>query len=129
MTGPVTAVTTHFCLNLIQPILSVARLPEDDKDADNSPDLVCTIMLTIIYVIIYSISMVVCEVNTDISDNSFLLIMVKYVFGTCHHSLVPLIIIATREDIRDLIKVLFNPTICAKELNLSRHFPIRPIIL
>ena len=105
MTGPVTAVTTHFCLNLIQPILSVARLPEDDKDADNSPDLVCTIMLTIIYVIIYSISMVVCEVNTDINENSFLLIMIKYVFGTFHHSLVPLIIIATREDIRDLIKV------------------------
>ena len=106
MTGPVAAVATHFTLNMVQPIMSVPV--QEVEDRVETPGLVCSIMLTIIYTSIYTVSMVVCETNEMILSNPYLLIMIKYVFGTCHHSLVPLIIIITRPDIRDLIKVTIN---------------------
>ena len=69
-----------------------------------------TMFLFFVYIIIYSISMVVAETVPSIYNTPFIFIMVKYVFGTIHHSLVPLIIIITRKDLRDLIKVYFITT-------------------
>ena len=57
---------------------------------------------------LFSVSMVGAELYPPVYTNLFSFIMVKYVFGTSHHSLVPLAIILTRSDLRDLIKVVFK---------------------
>ena len=52
--------------------------------------------------------MVGAELYPPVYSNTFTFIMVKYVFGTSHHLLVPLAIILTRPDIRELIKIVFK---------------------
>lgn len=75
------------------------------EDTDG-PDRVITLILVLIYVPIYTMAMLVTELTPAIYTSPFLLVMLKYVLGTAHHSLVPLVIIATRRDLRDLIKVI-----------------------
>ena len=52
--------------------------------------------------------MVGAELYPPLYTDIFSFIMVKYVFGTSHHCLVPLAIILTRPDLRELIKVVFK---------------------
>lgn len=52
--------------------------------------------------------MVGAELYPPVYTNIFSFIMVKYVFGTSHHCLVPLAILLTRPDLRELIKVVFK---------------------
>ena len=61
-----------------------------------------------IVTLFFSVSMVGAELYPPVYTDLFSFIMVKYVFGTSHHSLVPLAIILTRSDLRDLIKVVFK---------------------
>ena len=76
------------------------------QDEEDKPDLVCTVMLLLIYISTYTVAMLVTELTPAIFTSPFLFVMIKYVLGTGHHSLVPLVIIATRPDLRDLIKVI-----------------------
>ena len=68
-------------------------------------------MLGLIYLPTYIMAMLVTELTTAITTHPFLFVMLKYVLGTGHHSLVPLAIIAIRRDLRDLIKVSDNTVI------------------
>ena len=88
-------------------MLSISPLEEEEDDNLDKPKLICTIFMFIIYLTLYTISMVVCELYPDIYNNPFLFIMIKYVFGTTHHSIIPLVIMITRPELRDLIKVGF----------------------
>ena len=63
-------------------------------------------MMLVIYITTFTLSMVVAELVPSIYTQPFLLVMVKYVLGTLHHSLVPVVIIFTRPDLRDLIMVV-----------------------
>ena len=75
------------------------------EDTDR-PDRLITLMLGLIYIPTYTMAMLVTELTPAIYSSPFLLVMLKYVLGTGHHSLVPLVIIAIRRDLRDLIKVM-----------------------
>ena len=83
-------------------------IPDDDQkeeDEEEKREVTTTICLFIINLVIYIMAMVVAETVPVIFNNPFIFIMVKYVCGTLHHSLIPLVIIITRRDLRDLIKV------------------------
>ena len=97
-------------------------MEEEELDNCYKPNLVCTILMFISYLILYSISMIVCELYPDIYNNPFLFIMIKYVFGTTHHSIVPLVIMVTRPELRDLIKVPFTIIITNLSIYLDRLF-------
>ena len=88
-------------------MLSISPMEEEELDNCYKPNLVCTILMFISYLVLYTISMIVCELYPDIYNNPFLFIMIKYVFGTTHHSITPLVIMVTRPELRDLIKVGF----------------------
>ena len=75
---------------------------------EDSQSIPCLLLLLIIYLITYSVSMVGAEIYPPVYSDTFSFIMIKYVFGTSHHSLVPLAIILTRPDLRDLIKVVYK---------------------
>ena len=79
----------------------------ETQEEDNQ-SIPCLLLLLIIYLITYSVSMVGAELYPPLYTNIFSFIMVKYVFGTSHHGLVPLAIILTRPDLRELIKVVFK---------------------
>ena len=93
----------------------------ETQEEDNQ-SIPCLLLLLIIYLITYrldldishtvtllfSVSMVGAELYPPVYSNTFTFIMVKYVFGTSHHLLVPLAIILTRPDLRELIKVVFK---------------------
>ena len=66
----------------------------------------CLCLMLVIYITTFTLSMVVVELVPSIYTQPFLLVMVKYVLGTLHHSLVPVVIILTRPDLRDLIMVI-----------------------
>ena len=66
----------------------------------------CLCLMLVIYITTFTLSMVVAELVPAIYTQPFLLVMVKYVLGTSHHSLVPVVIILTRPDLRDLIMVI-----------------------
>ena len=64
--------------------------------------------------------MVGVELYPPVYTDTFSFIMIKYVFGTSHHSLVPIAIILTRPDLRELIKVVFRK---GKIERFSQDFP------
>ena len=53
-------------------------------------------MISFILTLPTSISMVGVELYPPVYSNTFCFIMIKYVFGTSHHCLVPLAILITR---------------------------------
>ena len=57
-------------------------------------------MLVVVVLSTYPLSMVAVEMVPSIYNNSFLLVMLKYVVGTTHHLIVPLGILAVRTDLR-----------------------------
>ena len=64
------------------------------------PTLPLLLSLLLVLLLTYPLSMVLVELLPALYTNSFLLIMLKYVLGTCHHLLVPLAILTVRTDLR-----------------------------
>ena len=93
---------TSFSLLLI--LLAPISMLSMQEDTDRA-DMLVTLMLGLIYLPTYIMAMLVTELTPAITTHPFLFVMLKYVLGTGHHSLVPLAIIAIRRDLRDLIKV------------------------
>ena len=104
--GPLAAAATHSLLNILQPRLTVPPLDPETTEDGEGPGLVCLCLMLVIYITTFTLSMVVAELVPSIYTQPFLLVMVKYVLGTLHHSLVPVVIIFTRPDLRDLIMVI-----------------------
>ena len=64
------------------------------------PSFSLLVMLVVVVLSTYPLSMVAVEMVPSIYNNSFLLVMLKYVVGTTHHLIVPLGILAVRTDLR-----------------------------
>ena len=68
--------------------------------AGEIPSFSLLVMLVVVVLSTYPLSMVAVEMVPSIYNNSFLLVMLKYVVGTTHHLIVPLGILAVRTDLR-----------------------------
>ena len=104
--GPVAVIIANFILNFLEKVLVIG--PAAVQKEEDLPSLVSILVLTIICLITYSVSMIITEVYDQIYENHFNFIMLKYVFGTSHHLLVPLSLLLTRSDLWDLCKIVYR---------------------
>ena len=104
--GPVAVIIAHFLLNFLEMILVIGPAPAPKKE--EVPSVTCIVVLTTVCLVTYSVSMIVVEVYAPIYDNHFNFIMLKYVFGTAHHFLIPLCLLMVRSDLWELVKIVFR---------------------
>ena len=96
--GPVMVIILHIIISIINVIRKNAPLTADLK-SEELQNILCLMLLTIIFLITYITSMIICEVFFPATDNLLIFVMIKYIAGTSHQLLAPLSILLSRKDI------------------------------
>ena len=116
--GPLSAGLVYTVVRLVR-----TNLPTGSADWEN---IKCTASLTFIFLILYSNTMILCELWDFPQDNMFALVLsitaavnsgkylnykifpVKYVLGSSHNLLVPLAILLTKPEVWQMAKKVIN---------------------
>ena len=98
--GPILAFLLILCNAICK---SESRQKQDSEFGNN---FLCISLLTIVFVIIYSINMIISEVVFDnITIMSY--VILKYIMGTSHNLFSPLVILISYEDVRTSVVKIF----------------------
>ena len=96
--GPVMVTILHVIISIMNVVMKNAPLTADLR-IEELQNVLCIFLLTIIFLLTYITSMIICEVFILIPNNLLYFVIIKYVAGTSHHLFVPICILISRRDI------------------------------
>jgi hypothetical protein len=108
--GPVAVTIGHLAITAVGMFIKQPPVPKGVL-SEELRHLCCIFLLTVIFLLTYVTSMVVCEVYLPVSGSLFTFILVKYITGTSHHLLGPLAILLSRADIRHTAAQVPSPSV------------------
>ena len=96
--GPFIVTISHISINIMNVVMKTAPL-ELDIRSEEQQNILCVFLLTILFLITYITSMIICEVFLPPHDNLLFFIIIKYIAGTSHQLLGPISILISRREI------------------------------
>ena len=100
--GPVSTMLAILLVNIFS--LCGHSLKKDDSCTAH---ILCLVLLTVVFVVTYSVNMVFSEIFFEDNNSIMYFILLKYCFGTLHHFLGPVIILLSYKDIRQSVVRVF----------------------
>ena len=97
--GPLAVTVIHIAICFVNCFLTDKSLSKEQRNEELG-NVFCLFLLTIVFLVTYISSMILCEIFLPIPGNLFYFVIVKYIAGTSHHLFGPLCILASRRDIR-----------------------------
>ena len=116
ITGPLSVLAVYTVIRL-------SRGQETEQDPEDREDSRCTACLTVIFLVIYTNTMVLCELWDFTKDNTFVLVLgmtsvclpiapsyiviiftVKYIIGSCQNLLAPAAILLSKSGVWEMTK-------------------------
>ena len=105
--GPVIVTIIHIIINIINVIRKNAPLTADLK-SEELQNIICLMLLTIVFLITFITSMIICEVFLPANENILYFVLLKYVAGTSHHLFGPVSILLSRRDICSSVTLVYR---------------------
>ena len=105
--GPVMVIILHIIISIINMIRKNAPLTADLK-SEELQNILCLMLLTIVFLITYITSMIICEVFLPADENLLYFVILKYVAGTSHHLFGPVSILLSRRDICSSVTLVYR---------------------
>ena len=105
--GPLSIFFLHIILSITNCIIGTKSADPDLRNKE-CRNLVCIFLLTLIFLVTYITSMIICELYVKIPGQMLYFVFLKYIAGTSHHLFGPLVILMTRQDIRENAGVVYR---------------------
>ena len=96
--GPSIVTILHVIISITNIVMKNDAMARDLKLVEVQ-NILCVLFLTIIYLVTFITSMIICEVFIPVNTNLLYFVIIKYIVGTSHHLLGPISILISRRDI------------------------------
>ena len=96
--GPVIVTVLHISISIINMAMNNASMATNLRK-EELQNILCVFLLTVIFLITYITSMIICEVFIPAPNNLLYFVIIKYIAGTSHHLFGPISILISRRDI------------------------------